>query len=420
MDVYNLKQKKMNNFRKEWKLERLKDLVDHFISGGTPSTKEPSFWNGSIPWITSAYINSFFVDSGDKSISESGLKNSATNIVPKGNLLIATRVGIGKVAVNLIDIAISQDLTGVIIKKDRVLNDFLCYALLSSKAQSVFKSYVRGSTIKGIARTELEKIKITLPPLPEQKKIAEILSTVDHAIEKVDEAVEKTERLKKGLMQQLFTKGIGHKEYKNTKLGLIPKEWQVIQLDDIAFLERGKFAFRPRNDPRFYNGKYPFIQTGDINDTNGIIEKYSQTLNKEGFKISKLFKKGTIVISIAGNIGDVGILSFDSCFPDSIIGITVDSNKISNLFLMYSLKKLKSKLNSIAPRSTQKNINLEILKPLKILLPPLSEQLMIIQILNTMDKRLELLRKKKERFEKVKKGLMNDLLTGRKRVKMEA
>jgi len=183
----------------------------------------------------------------------------------------------------------------------------------------------------GLNRDLVYKQVIPLPSLPEQKKIAEILTTVDQGIEKVDEAIQRTQRLKKGLMQELLTRGIGHKEFKGTEIGRIPEDWKITRLGEIGELERGKFAFRPRNDPRFYGGNFPFIQTGDISEANGIIRKYSQTLNEDGFKISKLFKKGTIVISIAGNIGDVGILDFDSCFQDSIVGIKANSEKTEQL-----------------------------------------------------------------------------------------
>jgi len=270
----------------------------------------------------------------------------------------------------------------------------------------------------GLNRDLVYKQVIPLPSLPEQKKIAEILTTVDQGIEKVDEAIQRTQRLKKGLMQELLTRGIGHKEFKGTEIGRIPEDWKITRLGEIGELERGKFAFRPRNDPRFYGGNFPFIQTGDISEANGIIRKYSQTLNEDGFKISKLFKKGTIVISIAGNIGDVGILDFDSCFPDSIVGIKANSEKTNHLFLMYLLQKFKSGLDSIAPRSTQKNINLGILETFKLPLPSLPEQQKIAGILSTVDERLELLRKRKERLKRTKKGLMNDLLNGKRRVRV--
>jgi type I restriction enzyme S subunit len=312
----------------------------------------------------------------------------------------------------------STDLIVIDQRKGGVDPHFLIYVIHSREFIDYAISTTSGTNHPRTSWKAIAKFKFGLPPLPEQKQIAEVLSTVDQAIEKVGEAIEKTQRLKKGLMQELLTKGIGHREFKETEIGRIPKEWEIRKLGEIGKLERGKFAFRPRNDPRFYGGKFPFIQTGDIREANGVIKKYLQTLNEEGLKISKMFKKGTIVISIAGNIGDVGILDFDSCFPDSIVGIKGDSEEANNLFLMYLLQKFKKDLDSIAPRSTQKNINLEILETFRLPLPPLPEQQKIAEILSEVDERLELLRARKEKLERIKKGLMEDLLTGRKRVRL--
>jgi type I restriction enzyme S subunit len=411
-----IKDTKTGEIPKEWEVLSLEEVTVDLIGGGTPSTSQPEYWDGDIPWMTSANLIERVVHHGMRNITEKGLRNSATNIVPKGSLLISTRVGIGKVGIAEIDVAISQDLTGLVPDKDKADVEYLYWAILNKSSQ--LSGLSQGSTVKGLTREYVRNLKLPLPPLAEQKKIAEILSTLDQAIGKVDEAIEKTQKLKKGLMQELLTKGIGHKEFKETEVGRIPKEWKITKLGEMSELERGKFAFRPRNDPKFYGGEFPFIQTGDISEANGMIKKYYQTLNEYGFKISKLFKKGTIVISIAGNIGDVGILDFDSCFPDSIVGIRGDSEKANNLFLMYLLQKFKRELDSIAPRSTQKNINLGILEAFKLPLPPLSEQEKIAEILSSADERLELLRKRKERLERTKKGLMNDLLTGRKRVKL--
>jgi type I restriction enzyme S subunit len=267
-------------------------------------------------------------------------------------------------------------------------------------------------------RSDLETVLVPIPSIVEQRAVVGVLGVVDSAIELVDRVIWKTERLKKGLMQELLTKGIGHKEYKDTPIGKIPKEWDVVRLKDIAIIERGKFAHRPRNEPRFYGGKIPFIQTGDIAEAKALIKNYSQTLNEEGLKISKLFKKGTIVVSIAGNIGDVGVLDFDSCFPDSVIGISVRDD-IDVFFLMYMLQNLQYELSARAPRSTQKNINLEILGSLRVLIPPFSEQEKIAAVLSDVNTKLELERKEKAKLEKIKRGLMDLLLTGKVRVKVD-
>lgn len=107
--------------------------------------------------------------------------------------------------------------------------------------------------------------------------------------------------------------------YKKTKLGWIPEEWQTVCLEDIASVERGKFSARPRNDPRYYGGKYPFLQTGDVASASGVIYTYSQTLNEDGLNVSRLFPRETLLITIAANIGDVAEVGMDFACPDSLV-----------------------------------------------------------------------------------------------------
>jgi type I restriction enzyme S subunit len=154
-----------------WQLLSVNNIAKEFISGGTPSTKEPKFWDGSIPWTTSAPIaeNDLILKQGQRFITAGGLQNSATHLVPKGNLLVGTRVGVGKAVVNLIDIAISQDLTGVVLDDTLVFPDFLAYQFKTKQAQDFFDGRKRGRTIKGISRFDLKSLPLILPPSPNSK-----------------------------------------------------------------------------------------------------------------------------------------------------------------------------------------------------------------------------------------------------------
>jgi type I restriction enzyme S subunit len=187
----------------EWTVVKMGDIADDFVGGGTPSTSNPDYWNGKIAWMTSSHINGRTVNSGQRLITEKGLKESSTHLIPKGNLLVATRVGIGKAAINSIDVAISQDLTGVIINKDKVNADYIYWFLLINLNK--LKSLAQGSTIKGILKDDLTNLKLPLPPLPEQRRIAEILSAADKKLELERRRKEKLERLKKGMMNDLLT-----------------------------------------------------------------------------------------------------------------------------------------------------------------------------------------------------------------------
>lgn len=291
------------------------------------------------------------------------------------------------------------------------------YYVLRSRLGYINRDLFSGSGLKHLQKNEFKKSRVLLPPLHEQKKIAEILNTVDKEIQKIEEIIVVTQKLKRGLMKQLFTRGIGHAKFKNTELGQVPEDWSLSRLDEIAQIERGKFSHRPRNAPEFYGGDIPFIQTGEVVGSNGRIKTYTQSLNGRGLAVSRLFPKGTIVLTIAANIGDTGILEFDSAFPDSLVGITVRS-EMDNVFLEYYLRTRKGYLNSVATQSAQKNINLQKLNPILVIKPSLSEQREIAGILCSVDEKIFINQRLKEKLTLLKKGLMQDLLSGRVRVKM--
>ncbi len=197
-----LKETEVGMVPEYWEVISLEELVFKSFSGGTPTTKKPEYWDGTINWTTSAYIEGLYLDKAPKKISKIGLENSSSKIVPKNNIIVGTRVGVGKIAINNIDVAISQDLTGLIIDKSKVELDYLAYALLTENIQDKFTSQTRGTTIKGIPRKDLMKIPVHIPSLQEQKLIAYCLSMVDKKIQ--------VEKEKKTQLQSLFNSMLHH------------------------------------------------------------------------------------------------------------------------------------------------------------------------------------------------------------------
>lgn len=263
----------------------------------------------------------------------------------------------------------------------------------------------------------------------EQQKIAEILSTVDKKIDLIDQKIAETEKLRTGLMQKLFSVGVGvqdengnwqpHTEFQASPFGNVPKCWLKVSLENIASVERGKFSARPRNDPKYFGGNIPFVQTGDVVNAQLYVESYSQTLNELGLTVSKIFPTETILITIAANIGDVAITQFPLACPDSLVGIQAKKDICDSLWLFFFMQTQKSELDSKATKSAQKNINLQVLKPLTVFLPPLEEQEFIAEILLASEKKIALLKQQKTETHQLKKGLMQKLLTGEWRVPVE-
>jgi type I restriction enzyme S subunit len=305
--------------------------------------------------------------------------------------------------------------------RDEVLPEWVLFHFIKLWRKGFFRSVAIRHVGQAAVQTKyLTSLEIALPPLPEQQKIAEILSTVDQGIEKVDEAVRKTQRLKNGLMQKLLTKGIGHKEFKDTEVGKIPEDWEVKKLGEVITLCQYGLSSKMSQA-----GKYPIIKMDDIVNGNVVPDKVKYiNLDKKTFENFRL-EKGDILFNRTNSyelVGRTGIFLLDGeyVFASYLIRLRPKGDVVDSFYLTSYLIFSNEKLRRLATRAVhQANINATTLQKVMVLIPPLPEQQKIAEILGTIDGRLELLRKRKERLERVKKGLMNDLLTGRKRVRLE-
>lgn len=158
----------MSDLPSDWLSVRLMNVAVRFISGGTPSSQRRDFWDGTIPWTTSAPIHEsdLRLSKAQRLITAAGLQNSSTNLVPQGSLLVGTRVGVGKAVVNDLDVAISQDLTGVLLDGSRADAEFLAYQFKTRAIRAFVGGRKRGTTIQGISRFDLQSIEFLLPPSP--------------------------------------------------------------------------------------------------------------------------------------------------------------------------------------------------------------------------------------------------------------
>lgn len=299
---------------------------------------------------------------------------------------------------------------------------------VAKHAETYLKGQTSGTGIPHVDRELLEAIRVFCPAPAEQLCLAQILDTLDTAIHETEAIIAKLKAIKQGLLHDLLTRGIDANGelrppqteaphlYKESPLGWIPREWEVAPLGEIAEVSRGKFTHRPRNDSRFYGGKYPFIQTGDVAAAEGeYVSNYSQTLSDRGISVSQEFPIGTIAITIAANIADTAILAIPMYFPDSVVGAIV--NKAYNIrFVELSIRKAKRILDARAPQSAQKNINLQDLRPLLLAVPEKSEQDAIAVRYEMLQTKLQSEQKALAKYRFEKSGLMDDLLTGRVRV----
>ena len=164
-----------------------------------------------------------------------------------------------------------------------------------------------------------------------------------------------------------------------------PMEWVMDKLYNLGSLGRGVSKYRPRNAPELLGGIYPLIQTGDVANSDLYIKRYNATYSELGLKQSKMWEKGTLCITIAANIAKVGILEFDACFPDSVVGFQ-SNDKTNNIFMYYWFNFFQKLLENQAPESAQKNINLKILGELKVVQPPIELQNQFADFVKEVDK----------------------------------
>lgn len=195
----------------EWEVTTIKDACIEFINGGTPSTKNPSNWVGSIPWITGAdFLDTFIVGSIRRHINEEALMYSSSHLIREGNILLVTRTGVGKLAIAPFDVAISQDITGIILDPTKYHPGFFYYYLQFLVED--LKKINQGTSINGIVRSDLEATLIMRPPLDEQKQIEVILQTLDVTLKNEQSNLNKYRDLKLGLMSDLLAGIVRTKE----------------------------------------------------------------------------------------------------------------------------------------------------------------------------------------------------------------
>lgn len=263
----------------------------------------------------------------------------------------------------------------------------------------------------------------------EQRRIAELLDTLDDQIRLTADAISKLVLAGRGLLEELLSRGVdatgalrrpGSFASRRGDSGSFPASWALVRLDQIADVDRGKFGHRPRNDPMYLNGPYPFIQTGDIAAADGsVIVNTSQSLSRLGAAVSREFAAGTIAVTIAANIADTAILGRPMYFPDSVVGVLVRAPHRAE-YVQFVLRAAKPRLEARAPQSAQRNINLQELRPLEMPLPDSSEQGRICQVMEAHAGRLAVERDTLAKLRMQKAGLVDDLLTGRVRAPARA
>ena len=243
-------------------------------------------------------------------------------------------------------------------------------------------------TIPSLRRTDIIKIDVPIPPIAEQEKIVAELDCLSGIIEKKKQQLKEYDALAQSIFYEMFGDPVENE-----------KGWEMRKLGEVGELARGVSKHRPRNAPELLGGNIPLIQTGDIANAGMYIQKYNSTYSELGLSQSKLWPAGTLCITIAATIGKCSVLTFDSCFPDSVVGYIVDCKCTNNEYIYYIFGSLQKILEENAPAVAQKNINLKTLNELLIPIPPLSLQQEFASKIEAIEKQKALIKKSIEEVE---------------------
>lgn len=402
----------------EWEILQLKKLGEIY-SGGTPNTNEPNYWNGNILWCTPSDITKLktrFIGDTNQRITPLGLKNSSATLLPPGSILVCTRATIGNAAITIKETSTNQGFKNI--KPIKGINvDWLFYYITLNKHR--FVQLGVGSTFLEVSKKDFENFKIIVPTLPEQQKIAEVLSTWDKAIEKQSQLIEKLELRKKGLMQQLLT---GKK-----RLSGFNGEWEKEKLGDIVQLFKSNTLSRERLG--YSEGTILNIHYGDILIKYPTILDVSKNeipfiLDTTDFTSKDYINNGDVIMADTAEDGSVGkVCEIINVGERKIVAglhtiFIHPTIKFAPMFLGYYLNsdEYHKQILSIMQGIKVYSITKDALKKTYIKTPCIKEQYAIAEVLLSCDEEINLATKELELLQQQKKGLMQILLTGKKRL----
>ena len=402
MNIPKLRFKDNNgNDYPQWEKKKLGD-IGNIISGGTPSSSNKEYWNGHINWFTPSEVGKTkFVSESIRKITEKGLKNSSAKLLPKGTILLSSRATIGEKSILLNSATTNQGFQSIITNNEAI-NEFIYYYIDTLKSELIKQS--SGSTFLEISNTILKKLKIYIPNLQEQEKIANFLSTVDKKIENLANTITSLENQKKGLLQQIFSQKLRFKD----KNGNNYPNWEKKKLGDICKFTGG--GTPSTSILKYWNGTIPWISSSDL-QTNTIHKiKISRYITNEAVSNSstKIIPKNSILIVSRVGVGKVAISNCVLCTSQDFTNITEINGNTT--FYAYLLKYKMEQLTQNTQGTSIKGITTSDIKNIKLIVPiEQTEQTKIADFLSAFDRKLDNQKAQLEHWQQIKKGLLQQM-----------
>jgi type I restriction enzyme S subunit len=350
--------------------------------------------NGEVRLVQLADIgDGEFRDRSDRFVTPETVRRLNCTLLHEGDLLIARMPdplgracvfpGVGQPAITAVDVLVWRA------SRDGPNPRWLMHFVNSPDVRQTMLEQAGGTTRQRVAGGRIKRLEIPVPPLAEQARIAAKIDSLSAKSKRVRDQLDRIPRLvekyKQAILSEAFRGNLTN-DWRLKHLNLagvmarseegdgyaptsfeanipykLPPSWRWLRLPQLGTLDRGRSRHRPRNDPRLFGGKYPFIQTGDVRAAHRFLKSYNQTYSDFGLSQSRLWPIGTLCITIAANIANTAILTFDACFPDSVVGFSADPDRTTASYVEFFLRTAQADLEAFAPATAQKNINLETL-----------------------------------------------------------
>ena len=406
----------------EWEVVRLGEVAEKMKAGGTPRRSVKEYWGGNIPFVLIEDMTScnLYLSKTKETITEEGLNSSSAWLVPPNTILLSMYATIGETAINTIPVTTNQAILAII-PKDNFDTVFGAYILKYNDQRLIMQNIQ--STQKNVNKGIVDNFKIPLPPLPEQQKIAAVLSAVQEAKEKTQAVIDATKALKKSMMKHLFTYGPVPPEetedvpLKETEIGKVPEEWEVVKLGEVF-----EFSKKPKNLKINDNDLIPFIPMEMISDTNQSIKYWEEKSYSEIPSGSFVFKNDIIIAKITpsfenGKQAILDKLPLDYGYATTEIWALHPKNEnVITQYLYYYLKVDPIRMNlagKMEGSTGRQRLPKHVLENLSLPLPPLPVQQKIASILSAVDAKIEAEENKKQALEELFKTLLDNLMTAK-------
>jgi type I restriction enzyme S subunit len=398
---------RFKGFTDDWEQRKLGEIAT-IVGGGTPSTKNPEYWDGDINWYSPAEIgNQIYTEKSERQITELGLKKSSAKLLPVGTVLFTSRAGIGKTAILNKEACTNQGFQSII-PRSKMLNSYFLFSRTNSLKQ-YGETMGSGSTFVEVSGKQMSKMPLFIPNINEQSKIAKLFQSLDRTITLHEEKQRQLERLKKALLQKMFADETG---YPALRFKGFTEKWEQRKLSDL-FIKGGSGGTPKSTNKAFYDGDIPFLGISDITKSNGFINNTEKHISSDGLNSSAawIVSKGAISLAMYASVGKLAILNIDAATSQAFYNMIFDDYDLRD-FVYQRLNKANELLewNKLISTGTQSNLNADKVKNFQMYLPKNHDEIKLIStFFKQIDNTIVLHDKKIQYLKQLKRGLLQKM-----------